>query len=253
MLIHTLTGFMLVSMRMFGFIVFNPILGRKNVPALARSGIALTFSIVLYSTNPPIIETTFNTIEYAVIFAKEFAVGFLISYVMQLFTSTIVFAGEIIDMQAGMSMSKVYDPSSNISMPMSASIYNTLFIFLFFTTNAHLNLINLLLISGEIVPFGAISISPEIYTYMLDMFSQSMVLALKLAFPIITIELMFEVGVGILMRAIPSINIFAVNIQAKLLIGLIAIFMFFAPAANFIERLILLMTENIETILINLR
>lgn len=253
MITNIMSGFLFVAMRMFGFIIFNPILGRKNIPNIARSGIALSLSIVLYSASKPNIVETFSAIEYAVLFIKEFMIGAVIGYIMQLVTSTLVFAGEVIDMQAGISMAKVYDPQSNISMPMSGSIYNTLFMILFFTTNAHLNLINLLLISGEILPFGSINFSPDFYTYILDLFSQSMILALKLAFPIMAIELMFEVGVGILMRAIPSINIFAVNIQAKVLIGLLAILLFFAPSANFVERLILIMMDNIETALINLR
>jgi flagellar biosynthetic protein FliR len=50
-----------------------------------------------------------------------------------------------------------------------------------------------------------------------------LVLALQLAFPVIAIEIISEMGFGVMMRVVPQINIFSVGIQIKLFVGFIVL------------------------------
>ena len=61
-----------------------------------------------------------------------------------------------------------------------------------------------------------------------------MVLALKLAFPILAAELLGELGMGILMKAIPQINAFVINMELKILIGLVLLLLFLTPISEFL-------------------
>ena len=63
-------------------------------------------------------------------------------------------AGEIIDNQMAMTMSREYDPGSQISMSVTGTLLTILMTLLFFTANGHNTLLRILLTSGEIVPFG---------------------------------------------------------------------------------------------------
>jgi len=246
--VGNLTVFALVLMRMSGCIFFNPIIGRRNFPAIFKVGLTVLLSIVVVSfakITPPDIGTP---VEFIICLLKEFLVGYVIGFIITLFSFVISFGGEVIDMQMGMSMSKVYDPQSNVSMSLSATFYNILYMFLFFAAYGHITLIRLFIISGEIVPFGQASFRPELSTAIIDLFCQCTVLAVKLALPIIAIEIIIEIGVGILMKAIPQINVFVINIQAKLLIGLIMMLVLFAPFSNFLERLVTLLFDTIENV-----
>lgn len=244
--------FTLILMRMSGFVLFNPILGRKNIPAIAKSGFIIVLSVIIYASSQETAVSTNTSIEYGILLLKEFTVGYILAFIMNLFLYIIIFAGEIIDLQMGISMSKIYDAQSNTSISITASLYNALFILLFFAQDGHLSLIQTIITSGDIVPYGSIVIPLRLSAAMLDMFSQCTVLAVKFAFPIFAIEFLAEIGVGILMKTIPQINVFVVNIQAKLFIGLLILLMFFSPMADFLQKIMVTMLEALKNCLIML-
>ena len=67
---------------------------------------------------------------------------------------------------------------------------------------------------------------------MLEIFKVNIVTGLQFAFPIIAMELVTEAAVGILMRMIPQINVFAVNFQLKILVGLMMLVYMFSPMSD---------------------
>lgn len=238
--------FSLIVMRISGGILFNPILGRRDVPSLVKVGMILTLSflVVFYDTSP-VVEAE-NTIVYAVLLSKEFGVGLVIGTIVNLFLYIIILSGEVMDLQLGLSMSKIYDAQSNISLSLTSTFFNVLFILLFFASNAHLALIRLLLTSGEIIPYGNVVFDNVLSSAVLTIFCDCTILALKLAMPILAAEIITEVGVGIMMKAIPQIDVFSVNIQAKVLLGLVLLLILFTPMSEFVENLIELMFQRIQ-------
>jgi flagellar biosynthetic protein FliR len=61
-------------------------------------------------------------------------------------------------------------------------------------------------------------------------------MGLQFAMPIIVIEILSEVAIGIMMRVVPQINIFAINFQVKIIVGMLMIFLLFAPMSDLIDR-----------------
>lgn len=240
--------FTFVLIRMSGFILLNPLLGRRNIPMIIKSGMILLFTYVVFSSSNQIVTEISSTLEYAVLLLKEFAVGYIVGFVMNLFFYVIIFAGEIIDLQMGISMSKIYDIQSNASISLSSTYYNALFVIIFFMVNGHLALFKLLLTSGEIVPYGNVLISGEIANRITDIFCLCTMLAVKMAFPILAIAFLFEVGMGILMKTIPQINIFVINIQIKLFVGLIIMLILFGGFSSFLGNLVELMVDSVQQI-----
>lgn len=245
--------FTLILMRMSGIVLFNPILGRRNIPAIVKAGFIIVLSIIIFTSSQETAVMINIPIEYGMLLLKEFAVGYILAFVMNLFLYIIIFAGEIIDLQMGISMSKIYDSQSNASISITASLYNALFLLLFFAQDGHLSLIQTIITSGEIVPYGNIVIPLRLGPTILDMFCQCTVLAVKFAFPIFAIEFLLEIGVGILMKTIPQINVFVVNIQAKLFIGLLLLLMFFSPMSEFLQKIMVTMLETLRDCLIMMR
>ncbi len=241
--------FSLIAMRVSGFILFNPILGRQNIPAVVKTGIILALSFIIISYKPYETVTAANTVEYAVLLIKELGCGFAIGIVTNMFLYVIILSGEVMDLQIGLSMSKIYDAQSNISLSLTATFFNLLFMLLFFTSNAHLALIRLFINSGDIVPYGSIVFDNVLSSAVLTVFCDCTVFAIKFAMPVMASEILAEVGVGIMMKAIPQIDVFSVNIQAKVLLGIVLLFVMFTPMSEFIENLIELMFQRIQEVL----
>lgn len=230
--------FSLILMRMSGFILLNPILGRKNIPGLFKGGMVMVLTLLIYSFSSAQVPEPVNSIEYAVLMLREFAMGFTIGFVMELFLLVITYAGAAIDFQMGLSMSTIYDPQSNTQIALTGSLLNAYFILLFFAVDGHLALIQLIVKSAEHVPYGQVVFGKEVAWAIVEMFIQCITMAVKFAFPIIAIELLAEMAVGILMKMIPQINVFVVNIQAKIVIGLLMLLFLFSPMSDYLGSIV---------------
>lgn len=226
--------FTLIFMRVTGFVLFNPILGRNSLPNLAKAGIIMVFSVFVMSMAVDAPPVPGSIVEFALRLLLELGVGFVMGFVMQLFFMIIQVGGEVIDAQMGLTMAQVYDASSQINMTVTASLLNVLFVLNFFAENGHYTMLRIFLTSQQVVPFGQASFGQAVASGVVELFLSCMVLAIKLAFPILAAELLGELGMGILMKAIPQINAFVINIELKVIIGLVLLFLFLNPISEFL-------------------
>lgn len=244
-----LTLFSLVLMRMSGFILLNPILGRRNIPMTVKAGLILALTLPVYSFSSAEIPQVDNTIVYGVMLLKEFAVGYVIGFVTELFFMVITFAGFVMDFQMGLSMATVYDPQSNSQIPVTGGLLQAYFVLLFFAVDGHLALMKILLTSAEIVPYGGVLITQNIGMRIVEIFTQCIEMGVKFAMPILAAEFLVEMGVGILNKAVPQISIFVINIQLKIIVGLGLLVILFSPISDYVEKIVTTMVKTIEGIL----
>lgn len=232
-----LTLYFYIFMRMTGFVLFNPLLGRRNFPGIFRSGmiLAMTWTVAGFTGGTAPVPATL--LEFSVKILLELALGYAVGTLIQFFYYLVPQqAGDVIDNQMGMSMSKEYDPASQISMSTSSNLFTILMTLLFFTANGHHTLLRILMTSGEVLPYGAVRLGQDAAAAAVEVFLGCFVLAVKLALPILAAELLGQVGMGILMKVIPQINVFAINIELKMIIGLGLIMLFMAPISEYLLR-----------------
>ncbi|HHV31935.1 flagellar biosynthetic protein FliR [Caproiciproducens sp. LBM24188] len=249
---YDFTLLLLIFMRMSGCILFNPIFGRRNIPVVIKIGLSLMLSVFTYNLVPVQHLAISSFLVFFVELLKELMVGFIVGYVIQLFLSVILMSGETMDMQIGISMSKIYDPSSNISMPLTGSLMNAMFILIFFASNSHLTLIQVFVKLCTLVPYGSLNFQPELMSNLLSLFSLILIYSVKMSLPVLAAELITEIAVGIVMRAVPQIDVFTINIQMKVIIGFLMIFLLVPAFSAFLERMISLMFDNLNHVFIQL-
>ena len=245
--------FSLIFMRIFGCIQFNPLLGRTNIPVTLKAGMIMVLSMLVYSVTAPMSIEIGNAIVYAELLLKELAVGYVLGTVFNFFINAVIFAGSVIDYQMGLSMSTIYDAQSNASISLFATLLNILLMLCLLTTDAHLVVLKIFLTSADIVPYGSISLGKEVASAAVHFFAEFTSLALRIAMPMLAVQLFVEVGMGILMKAIPQINIFVVNIQAKILIGLLIMLFLFFPSSDFILDMIRVLENSMRDMFMIMR
>lgn len=231
---NALTLFLLITARMTGCVAFNPLLGRRGVPSLVKAGLILLLSVSVFSITTVQVEAPSTLLGLALMFLMELFLGYVLGLVINLFFYIPVMAGSVIDMQMGLSMASTYDPASGIQVTATSTLLNVLMSLLFFAANGHHTLIRIFLVSGRVVPFGAVALGENFYGAMIQIFLDCTLLGVKLAMPILAAELMGQVGMGILMKAIPQINVFAINIELKVIIGLVLIMLMLFPFSQFL-------------------
>lgn len=241
-------AWLLVFARMGGLLGMNPLFNRRNVPAMMRAGLIflLTALIAPGIAAESLGLDAMNSFELAVSMLKELFVGFACGYVFQVFYYMLFFAGDLMDTHFGMSMAKVFDPGTNIQMSASGNLLNILFVLYILATDSHLLLIRIFTDSFQILPVGAVLISQEGARFFIDLFVSAFSLAMRLVFPFMAAEFVMELSMGILMKLIPQIHIFVINIQFKMLLGLILLLAFAAPVSSFLDNYMRIMLENLQ-------
>ena len=226
--------FELIAMRVSGFVFANPLFGRNNLTSLVKAGFTLVLSVFVWTTEDAAVTVPATVVELVVRLLLELCVGVILAFVMQLFFSVVQLGGEVIDAQLGLNMAQVYDASSQVNMTVTTSLLNVLMVLTFFAENGHYTLLRVFLSSGDVVPYGTASLGKAAASGMVEVFAACMVLAVKLALPILAAELLGELGMGILMKAIPQINAFVINMELKIIIGLVLLLAFLAPINEFL-------------------
>lgn len=241
--------FLFVGCRMTGVMFFNPIFGRGSVPVMVKIGLSLGIALnVAYGLTGSYV-ADYTTIDLLVAMVREFAVGYAIGFIMQLFMSIFHIGGELMDLQLGFSMAQMYDPSTNSQVSVTGNLITILYVLLFFITNSHITLLAVAAKSYSVVPVGLGGVSGKIGVYMIELFGYILVYALQLALPIVVTEILVEVAVGILMRVVPNINVFVVNIQIKIMVGLLVLLTIIPVLVRFIGKLNLIMLDRMQDVL----
>lgn len=244
-----LTRFIFITARISGFILFNPLLGRRNFPAIFRSGMALVLSVFVASVSTQQVPVPEGTAELMIRLLLELAIGVLLGMAVNFFFYIPQLAGSMIDTQMGMTMNQMYDAGSQASLSVSGQLLNLLMTLLFFAGGGHLTLLRIFLTSEQIVPYGQVSIGLPAYNLLLELFVECTVLAVKLCMPILAAELIAQVGMGILMKVIPQINVFAINIELKVIVGLALLLVLVIPFSEFFLQAEAAMLESLHDLL----
>ncbi len=234
---------------MAGVIFFNPVFGRGSIPAMVKIGLSLGIALNVVYGLTDVYVANYTTIDLLLSMTREFAVGFALGFVMQMFLAVFHIGGELMDLQLGFSMAQMYDPSTNSQVSVTGNLLTIMYVLLFFITNSHMNLFAIAAKSYSVVPIGLNGISNKIGVYMIELFGYILVYALQLALPIIVTEILVEVAVGILMRVVPNINVFVVNLQLKVLVGLVVLVTIIPVLTRFLGKINSIMLDRLETVL----
>ena len=242
--------YLIVLARVFGIFAFNPIFARKNMPPTVKIGASVALSLVIAMPLIDKVNINYDSVPLlAIAIFKEAFVGIILGYLTQMFISTLLVGGEIMDMQSGLGMAKIFDAENGVQMPLFGTIMTYMFILYFFITNCHLSYIKIFAISYDVIPAGFTHINTDLFIMIVKYFGSVLALAVKLALPIIVAEILMDFCVGILMKAVPSIQVIQVNIQLKLLVGLLLLFAIATPMANAIDKFIKLLIDNLVGVL----
>ena len=238
--------FLLVFTRMTGALLFHPLLGRRNVPTIVKIGLALLTALVVTPMLPVRVPEFGSTLSFMLCLMKEMLIGYTIGFITNLFVSWVLTAGEIMDMQMGLGMSKLYDPQSNVSMPISGTLFNIMITLIFFTSNGHLTLIRIVSESCRLFPPGPGLVDFQAGSTIGLLLGDLILLALKLAMPVFAIELLSEAGLGVLMRLVPQINVFVVGLQIKLVVGIAIIILALPAISRLMDSSLVMLYEKLQ-------
>lgn len=216
----TLMALMWTLLRVGALITIAPLFGAMYVPLRIRLGIAVVLSVALMNIGPAAPDLEPLSAAGILVIAQELAIGIALGFMLKLAVEAALVAGQLVSTGMGLSFATVVDPQSG-GTPLLGRFYLIVATLLLLATNAHLTLVALLAQSFVLVPIGTGGLSPAGARDVVDFAALMFAGALHLALPAIIAILMVNVAFGVVSRAAPTLNLFAVGFPVTLLMGFV--------------------------------
>ena len=224
--VSDLEYFLLVLTRISMFISVAPLFSQRGVPARVRVGLSVFVAILIYGTLPDKTPLEYNTIwGYAAIVLREGLAGLLIGFAANMGTTIVSFAGRIIDMETGMSMANLIDPTTNQSESISGVMYQYVVTLMLIITGLHRYLLTALSETFVLIPINrAVFDSTKLLQSIITFLNDYILIGFKICLPVFAIMLLLNAILGIMTKVAPQMNMFSVGMQLKVLVGLGTLF-----------------------------
>lgn len=214
--------FLFVLTRVAALFLFVPILGSASVPMRLKTAFILIMAIVIF----PLVKSlpmphSKGMFELAVYLSSEVAVGVIIAFIARLVFIAVEVAGTIVDFQMGFGVVNVIDPQTNSQVSITAQFQNILAVLLFLAFDAHHLFVQALVESFQLINPSKFGFSATTMDMMLRLFADSFAVAIKISAPVMAVLFFISVGLGLIARTVPQMNVFIVGFPLQIGAGLI--------------------------------
>ena len=209
--------------RISAFLLTSPFFSIQAVTVRIRVLLAVLLTWMVYPlTNWPVIDP-FTAIGLREIFMQVF-VGVLLGTLLQVVNSALIVGGQAISASMGLSMANMVDPNMG-NVPVIAQFLVICSTLVFLGLGGHVLVISLLLESFKLLPIGEIIEAKPLLLLTIEWSAMIFLGGLLLALPIMTSLLLINIGLGVITRAAPALNIFAVGFPAMIMAGMLLLAM----------------------------
>ena len=216
-----LLPFVLLMSRVAAFIVVVPIFGMTTVPAVARIGLVLLLSVFFAAIMPPGVSGVgVHWLHAVVLILQEAIIGLALGLAARLVFLAVEQGGLIAAQQMGFADVEAIDPLSEAQDSPVAALFEMTFALLFLTAGGHQLLLRMLAQSFRSFPLAG-NVNVAVLTDgLVEAGSAMLLLALKLAAPLLGGFLILAVLLCILARVLPEMNILLESFPLRVGMGL---------------------------------
>ncbi len=231
-----IVGFILLFFRFAALFMAVPIFSHKSIPMTVKSSMAFFFTIVFYSSMPPLnIPITVPSIIIAIL--SELLFGLAIGLILQLAFNVITFAGGQISFMMGFSMATAIDPQNGISMPIISQFLSLMALMVLFAIDMHHWILLFIDDSLQNIPLGGFMMSENLFNYIIKATSNMFLVGFMIAFPIIALSWLADVIFGMLMKTMPQFNLLVIGFPIKIMVAFVVLI------ATFSATMLILKTQ----------
>ncbi len=213
--------------RISAMLMAAPIFGSQFLSVRIRILLAFALSLVVAPMLPPAPQVDGISLKMLNIIAQQILIGVAIGFAIQTVFQALVIAGETIANSMGLGFARMMDPANGVQVPVVSQFLIIFATLLFVVLNGHLMLIHLVVQSFDMIPVGELGLSVTSFKKMAAIGSMMYAGGLMVAIPAVTALLLVNMAMGVITRAAPQLNIFAVGFPLMILLG----FIFLAASA----------------------
>lgn len=216
--------FLLILVRITSFVFVAPFFSLPNAPGRVKIGFSFFVALLVFGLVPEPQVAYDDVIGYAIIVLKEGITGLLIGFAANICNSIVLLAGNIIDMNMGLSMATEYDPITRTNAPITGNFYNYMVLMLLLVSGMHRYVLTAIVESFQLIPVnGQLFQWDSLMEGMLEYMGQSMILGFRIALPVFACIMILNCILGVMAKVAPQMNMFSVGMQLKILTGMVVL------------------------------
>lgn len=202
-----------------------PVLGSRIVSARVRLVLAALVTVIVVPLLPPLPLVEPLSLASAGFVAQEVLIGMVIGFSFQIFFQMFVLSGQYMAMKMGLGFASMNDPTNGVQTTVLSQFFLMLVTLMFVAVDGHLILISLIVESFQSLPPGSFLLKASVLWQVVGLGSWMFAAALVMALPVLTSLLFVNIAFGIMSRAAPQLNIFAIGFPFTLMSGLLLIWL----------------------------
>ncbi len=224
LLIGQIQFFLLIMMRMLGMIVVAPFFSSVLIPMRMKATLALGITFVIFPILSRQLTLTIpeDVISYVILIINELIVGVSIGFVIAIVFGAFQLAGQFFSIQMGFGISEVFDPLSQVHVPLVGQFLTLLGTLIFLMIDGHVVLIEAIHESYTKVPvLDLVKSSGPLSKLIVEVFTSMFTVALKISLPIIGTLFIVTLSMGLLAKFAPQMNILMLGFPIYITIGFV--------------------------------
>ncbi len=213
---------LLIFARIGSAMMLLPGFGEIYVPVRYRLLLALILSGLLLPILEPMLPAMPGSPSaLLLVMGAELAVGIFMGTLTRVMLSALETAGQVVSLQIGLSAAVIFNPLQASQSPIPSALYSTLGVLLIFVTNLHHVMLRALLDSYMIFVPGKLPPIEDLSQTITHAVGGSFRLAIEMAAPFIVLGTVFFVGLGLIARLVPQLQVMFVTQPLQILGGLV--------------------------------
>ncbi|MBE0509325.1 MAG: flagellar biosynthetic protein FliR [Chromatiales bacterium] len=230
-------SFLWPFIRIGAMLMVAPVTSANYVPVRVRviMAFAITLLVVPLLPEPPL-ATPFSWDGISIIM-QQVLIGASMGFVLMMVFAAIVTGGQLIAMQMGLGFASMIDPQNGTQVPVLSQLFVIMTTLLFLVVDGHLILIAMVVESFRLLPIAATGLDRDSFWAMANWGTQMFAASLWLALPAVVSLLLVNISFGVMARAAPQLNIFAIGFPVAIVMGFVVIYYTLgnvAPQFNFV-------------------
>lgn len=228
-------AFMWPMLRISALLLAAPVFSLSALTVRIRVLLALALSVMVY---PLFTWPDIDPLSPAGLLeiCNQLVIGGFMGLALQIVTAAVVVAGQTISNSMGLSMASLIDPNLG-NVPVIAQFLLILSTLIFVSLGGHSLLLALILESFATLPVGSSLFGPQAYAQLVSWSAMIFLGALLMALPVMVTLLFISIGLGVVTRAAPSLNIFSVGLPATIVVGFVVLLLSLANIGSRIQWL----------------
>ena len=218
-----LAQYLFPFIRIGACLMMAPIFGANFVPARARLILAGAVTLLVAPLVPAPDVATFSAAA-VVVTVHQVLIGFAMAFVLQLIFDALAMGGQLLSNTMGLGFAFNVDPLRGVSTPVLGQLYMIMVTLTFLAINGHLVLIEILAEGFKTLPIGLSGLDGPMLWHVVEWGGQLFAGGLAVALPGMAALLIVNLAFGVISRAAPSLNLFAVGFPITLIAGLIIMY-----------------------------